>query len=246
MQVTVNRLKFVEEFLTPIQLVSDAAIISIKKGFVDCLAYSMEPQTILYCKNTIATGFEDDTQINLNFPSIRKFSSALRRISDDYVTLKIGSNNISMGNADGTIHFKYHLLDDGIIQIPPIKIEKLHEMEFDFETDMSQEAIESLVQNSFFSENSRIVNLYTKDGKVYCEIGDSDGLSDSVDMLFSETFTGNHIKPKMSFDFETFRKFFNLKRDNMHLKINTQRGLLLFELSKGDFKMEIITTAQSK
>lgn len=247
MQITLKKSELIVAFFNPIQLVSDTAVVQIKHDSMECLATSVEPQTILFCKYPIATDLKPDHVITLNFPNIKKFITALKCIKDDFITLKINSNNIGIGNADNTLFFKYHLMEDGLIAPSTVKMEDVRKMGFDFSTEATSTALGTLMTNGFFTETEKRIYLYTKDDKVFCQIGNETvANSDMVDMLFSESFQGPAIKTPLIFDFEIFRRLFNVKSASSTLKLNTQNGILMFEPEGHAFVIQLIATALTK
>ena len=64
-----------------------------------------------------------------NIPDIKKLIRVLDIVPANEVSLTINSNNISY--SENGYKFRYHVLDDGIIKLPNINVNKINNLEFD-------------------------------------------------------------------------------------------------------------------
>jgi len=114
-----NKNEFVDKFLTPLSRINNSCSLHLKGDKLTALVATPDASVIL---NAVWKFSDDLSEENkLNIPDINKLIKVLDCIREEYVTLKVNSNNISY-NEKG-IKFKYHLLEDGILS--KVKVVKL-------------------------------------------------------------------------------------------------------------------------
>ena len=120
----IDRERFIRSFLTPLSKMSESACVSVYKNRVQSIVNSPDNSLILYatrdCDNSQTV---TDNPITLNIPNVNKFINLLSCVNTDDVQVVYDQNKIVCTSGD--LKFQYHLLDDGILKVPSINIEKI-------------------------------------------------------------------------------------------------------------------------
>lgn len=180
-------------FLNSLSLIDDMAILNIKKDKI--FALNLSPDRGMYLLSELNT--DNDFEMILNLPSLSKLSKTLDIITEDELEFVVNSNNIEYLGKN--LKFKYHLLDNGIIPIPKISLQKIRSLEYDWEIEVSVSFFKYLMKNSSNFRKTNKLYLSTKDGKLVWSFQDKT-------MSNSDSFVviGNEV------DFEIEEFIFNL------------------------------------
>lgn len=250
MNLLIERKPFITNFLSPLNKITDSGVFSVNKEGVECLSCSSvdkkEQTIILYCKYKKELNVEDDVKI-LNIPNISKLINVFSFLSEDEVELKIEKNNINYNSIQSGVSFKYHLLEDDVLEKPTVKIENVYKMGFDFETSLNSDKIKLLLKGSSFADKTNKTYLYTKD-KVLCAILADDDLKniDNINFVLSDFYVGEDILNKIPMSLEIYRVISSLNFDSVKLKINTKKGIIMFEVERENFLLQYIVTSLVK
>jgi len=218
----------------------------MKKDSVECISSSTETKqtTIFYCKvNLDSTGVEDKETVTLNIMGVKRLIYALTCIKDDVVTLTINPNHI-LYNSNGT-SFKFHLKEDGIIEKPVISIEKIEKMVCDFDAVVPLSRILDLLKGSnFCNADSNKIYLYIKDGVMYGEITDKSIQNlDTINVILTDKITGKMFDGAIPVTVDLFRLVSGIKTEEIKLKINTERKILLFEVQDDTVSLKYVASS---
>lgn len=223
--------KKLQSLLNSVTLVSDPFILNVEADKMTALVSTPDSRMILVAK------LEDDFDYTgeLNLPSSKKLSDALKMTSEEEVTFKVNHNNLEYKK--GSIKFKYHLYDDGIITKPKYKISKLESLNYDVEFEISVEYFQSLLKSSSVFKSTNKMYLYTDDdGHLVWSLEDRDVTNSDV---FSV------VASKVDFEIETpfimsldNLKLINLKEfKEIFIKINVETGYGSFMLKNNDLTL---------
>jgi hypothetical protein len=211
----------IEKLLKPINRLTESCVLKAEKDVLYTICTSPDNSIMLYamCKLPIEVS---DTKLNLI--NIKKLLTGLECLGDDgQFSLTINTNNIkcqSKNEESGeNTHFKYHLVDNGIIKESPAKIETICALAFDTEFEISLSKIRQIMSAySFTSEVSKIY-FFTKEGKVYAEIDDKTMQNiDNVSMVVSPSFQGVEFD-RVSIKIEVFKNLISSKQP-VKVKLN--------------------------
>lgn len=230
-----NKTDLVERFLRPISALTENAVLKLKNNTLSCLTNN-EIGIILYAE--YKTDIEGD--INFNVPDIKRLEKLLSYNSIP-TKLKLEFKSNCFSYKDKNIRFKYKFLDDNIIQEPKINLKNLEK--FDFPIQFSTTNIHELARGaSFVSESEKLYININEEG-VYGEITDKTNSSvDSYSVLLSdEQYTTNMSFP-IHYDIVRLLASSTKSSDNIFVKINTDQGFCVFELSFGDAQLTYIVT----
>ena len=113
-----NKNQFVTGYLRPISALTDAVILKTKDNKLECIANN-EQGLIIYASYDL----DVQSDLVLNIPNIKKLEKILSFIESDDIDLTYKENSLSY--KDKKMRFKYHFLDDNIIQAPKLSVEKI-------------------------------------------------------------------------------------------------------------------------
>lgn len=229
-----NKTEFVDKFLTPLSRINNSCSLLLKGDKLTALVATPDASVILNAMWKFSDEFAEENKLNI--PDINKLIKVLDCIREDYVTLKINSNNISY-NEKG-IKFKYHLLEDGILSTPAINMEKVKALQFETEFGITNNDLQSLIKSSTFASETDKLYIRTGDGVVYSELTDKNKSNvDSIELVLSQEYTGSEIDNPLALSFEIIRTVSCNRFGNVATKINSSLGVLLFELNNSNVEL---------
>lgn len=233
-----NKDRFCNKFLSPITRVGEMAILSIKSNTISSLNKTADNNIILYAESKL----ENTEDVNLNIPDIKKLIKILECVEGDVVQLKLHNNNIEYKSAK--TRFKYHLLEDGIINIPNISIDKINKFTYNTSFEVTSQTFNSLLKSSIFITDSNKVYLYAENGNIYADITDRSRHNvDNYTTILSEKYEGDDINKAIPFSFDVFRLISNLSSNSIKVSVNSEKGIILFEITDSEYKLSYISTA---
>ena len=113
-----DKSQFIASYLRPISALTDAVIIKSKDNKLECITNN-EQGLILYAAHNL----EIQNDLLLNIPNIKKLEKILSFIESEELDLEYKENSLSY--KDKKMRFKYHFLDDNIIQAPKLSVDKI-------------------------------------------------------------------------------------------------------------------------
>lgn len=234
-----NKTEFVDKFLTPLSRINNSCSLLLKGDKLTALVATPDASVILNAMWKFSDEFAEENKLNI--PDINKLIKVLDCIREDYVTLKINSNNISY-NEKG-IKFKYHLLEDGILSTPAINMEKVKALQFETEFGITNNDLQSLIKSSTFASETDKLYIRTGDGVVYSELTDKNKSNvDSIELVLSQEYTGSEIDNPLALSFEIIRTVSCNRFGNVATKINSSLGVLLFELNNSNVELTYVAS----
>ena len=237
-----NKSEFVSEFLSPLSKINDSCILKITKDRIFSLLSATDNTVVVYGKHDTDWEYED---IPLNVPDLMRLIRILQCIEDDVIELGIESNHLKYSSKD--IRFKYHLLDTGILSLPPISVEKIKELKFNTGFSATYNSFVNLIKGSAFAINLNKVYFFTKDGCVHCELTDKQSHNvDSMSLKVCDTYTGDDIKDPLPVGFETLRTVIGNRCDGISVKINTELNVMSFQINNNNTQMTYIVSGLVK
>lgn len=245
----IDRERFIRSFLTPLSKMSESACVSVYKNRVQAIVNSPDNSLILYatrdCDNSQTV---TDNPITLNIPNVNKFINLLSCVNTDDVQVVYDQNKIVCTSGD--LKFQYHLLDDGILKVPSINIEKIKSLSFDTNFFISKESLSSLMKASTFATDTDKLYVSTDGTTVFGELTDKQQTNiDSFRQPISTSYTGSKITTPLAINFELIRVISALRvsqecRITVH--VNTSNSVLLFDIACDGNKLKYITSAYAE
>ncbi len=238
-----NKDFFIKYFLQPISRVSDSCCISLEDKKISCVVSSPDNSIILNNAFTVESAFEQNA--TLNVPDIKKLIRAFEVIDDDNLALTFDKNNLKYKN--NSISFKYHLLEDGVINKPKINVQKINQIEFDTQFDLPSESLQEIIKASSFCVDSNKIYISTnEDSSVYAELTDKTRPNiDSFGIQIAQSSNGNPIKT-LCLNLEVLRILGMNKVKQIHCKINNKLGVVLLDYGNNIVYTQYIVSSLTK
>jgi len=231
--------QFVSCFLSLISKVCDNICLKIDGDKIFSITNSSD-NTIVVLSTFKQTNTIDNT-IKLNIPDITRFLRVMSCISNTTANLDIDSNCIKYKSPNA--RFKYHLLEDGIIKVPGVSMEKIKKLSFKHTFYLSKSAVLSLIKGSSLVTDIDKLYFFVEDGSIFAEITDKESSNvDSYTQKISDDYTGEGVFEQMVINFEILRMISSLKFDKIKVKINTDVNVLIFEVEIENTKHNFICT----
>jgi len=232
---------FVSGFLQPISKINDSAVIKITDNGFSCLTCTTDSAVILYTEYKIPLDVEAD--FSLNISDLKKVIKAIECIQNDKFILCIDKNNISYTGKD--IRFKYHLLEDDIINVPKINVDKVEQLDFPVMFNVSYKTLLELVRGSTFATESNKLYLYSENNQVLGDL--TDKARHNVDSLSIPL--GDYTGPTFNnivLNFELIRIISSVRVKQLECKINQKNGVVLFQIIDNNIKTRYISSSLIK
>ena len=137
-----NRGEFVNNFLVPISKLTENTVIKVRPDELNAVSSSSDGTLIVNC--AIGQNNQVDETLFLNVPDINKLIKVMSCIADDDVELKFNNNNLEYRS--NSVGFKYHLLEDGIIDPPSVDINKIKQIDFTFKFSIAPAVVNQLIK----------------------------------------------------------------------------------------------------
>ena len=164
-----DRAELVSRFLSPIVKMSDSARVCVLKDRVTALVASADNSLILFAKSPQINN-HITAPVNLNVPNVTRWVNLLSCLS--YTSVGIEYNNNQIICKSGDLKFKYHLLDDDIIKIPGVNIDKIKQLDINTSFFMTKDTLTQLIKASSFTTDTDKLYISTKDSKILGELTD--------------------------------------------------------------------------
>ncbi len=235
-----NKKDFVTNFLSPVSNLNDMAVLKILGNNIECIIASSDSTIVTHATFEIETDIEEETRLNI--PDLKKLIRVLSIIPKEEITVKVNENNISY-NENG-YKFKYHLLDDGIIKLPNINVQKINSLEFNTAFKVRESNLDTVFKGSSFTTETSKLYIYSDGDKISAELGDrSRHNADNFNCILSDESTGASIGTPLALNFESFRLISFSNSREVEFKINQEMGVITCTLKKGNTSLIYVISA---
>ncbi len=227
-----DKSQFVTGYLRPISALTEAVIIKSNDNKLQCIANN-EQGLIIYASYNI----DIEEQLVFNIPNVRKLEKVLSFIDSDEVNLTYKSN--ALGYTDKKLRFKYHFLDDNIIQAPKLSVDKILSLPFNIEFKIDSSSISELAKGAAFVSESEKLYFNIADGEIFAEITDKSNSSvDSYSIKVADI--NDDVSTSFPIHFDIIRLLGSTNADQIAVKINTDQGLSMFEIDTSYSKLKYV------
>ena len=224
-----NKKDFVSNFLGPISNLNDMCVLKISNNNITCTIAAADSTVV--CKADLECETNVENEVILNIPDIKKLTRVLEIIPDNEVELKINENNISY-NKDG-YRFKYHILDDGIIKLPNINVNKVNSLEFDTTFKIAEKNLTMLFKGSSFTTETSKLYLFEDDNKISGELGDKNRHNtDNFVCVLSDEYEGRSLTKSLALNFDSFRLLSFSGCREVNFRVNQEMGVITCDFKK--------------
>lgn len=244
MKITFERQALLRKLLSPIAKLTENCILTLSATETYSVAMSADGGIILY---VLLKGLNKaiTKETRLNIPNVRKLIQVFDCIDDSFIDLNVETNHLAYQSP--TIKFKYFLLDDGVIEVPPIKIEKIDKLTFDSTFELAPKALKDLVKGSSFATDTNKVYFYTKDKMVFAELTDQTiQNTDSITFQVTDSFVGSELKQVLPLNMDVIRLIGDIKTEKVKVNVNTENKVLMFEISDAEHTIKFIVSSLVK
>lgn len=238
-----NKTSFVDNFLLPLSKIENASVLSINSTGFSSLLAAADNTAIIYA--TYKKDIESLEPVKLNIPDLNRLIKILNCIPSNDIELEITTNSIKYeGN---NIRFTYHLLEDGILSVPPLSVEKIKQLTYDTVFEINYSSFVNLIKGSTFISNLNKIYFFTRDGAVYTELSDKQMHNvDSITFKLSDQYKGTAIETSIPVNFETIRNIINTKFNNAKVHVNNKFNVIAFEVCNENIKNTYIISGLLK
>jgi len=226
-----NKKDLVSNFLGPISNLNDMCVLKISNNNITCTIAAADSTVV--CKADLACETNVENEVTLNIPDIKKLTRVLEIIPSNEIELKINENNISY-NKDG-YRFKYHILDDGIIKLPNINVNKVNSLEFDTTFKITEKNLTMLFKGSSFTTETSKLYLFEDDNKISGELGDKNRHNtDNFVCVLSDEYEGRSLAKALALNFDSFRLLSFSGCREVNFRVNQEMGVITCDFKKDD------------
>jgi hypothetical protein len=239
---------FIGDFLRPINRISESCVLKIENDEIYSISTSSNNVVILYVSGKLKSSIEDKIRINLI--DIKRFLCGLECLETEEFSLEYNTNHIKCSTYDDEENgafFKYHLVDDTVIPVSPINIQKMSQLPFDTEFEISPDSQKKIISAYTFTSALPKIYLYSKDNEIIAELNDRQAQNvDNMTLRISSKYEGLNIDEPIPVNMEIFKSLTSAKQ-NIRVKINNQFKVLIFQISeKENINIKYITSALVK
>lgn len=234
-----NKNSLVNNFLSPICKLTENTVIKVRNNEFNAISSSNDGTLIVNC--TLPQQNDVEETIFLNIPDINKFIKVLGCITDESIELQFNNNNLEYKSP--TVGFKYHLLEDGIIDPPSVDINKIKNIDFPFSFCVDSETIGQLIKASTFTTDTNKIYFSTSGQAVQATLTDKQRHNvDSFAQQVSESFQGEPLTKELAMSFETIRIISTIRYEELNIHVNPELNVFLFEIETGGSKIVIVSS----
>ena len=232
---------FISGFLQPISKISESCVIKINDAGFSCLTCTSDTSVILFNEYKIPA--EKETAISLNVADIKKIIKAIECIQNNKFVMSVDRNNISYTGRD--IKFKYHLLEDGIINLPKINVEKIDKIDFPISFTLQYKTLLELLRGSTFATESNKLYIHSQGGQLLGDLTDRSRHNvDSISVPLCD-YSGTEVKDVV-LNFEIIRIISSVRVKQLECKINPKLGVVIFQIADSCIKTKYISSSLVK
>lgn len=234
-----NKSGFINNFLGPISKLTENTVVKIRSDDIASISSSSDGTLIVNC--TLAQENDVDDTVYLNIPDINKLIKVLTCITEDNIALTFNNNNIEYKSDN--VGFKYHLLEDGIIDPPSVDLNKIKKIDFPFRFTTTQNTVNQLIKGSTFTTETNKIYFSTNEGKVYGSLTDRQRHNiDSYTQLLSDEFRGEELDKELALSFETIRIISSIRFNELTVNVNPDLNVFLFKIQTDDTTIVVVSS----
>ena len=236
----VNQLKVTNKgelltFLDAVSKINDRGVIlDIEKEKVSSLVSSVDNTLILYSEYATDLGFES----KLNVPDVKKLRHVIDTIEAEDIELTVNPNNLQYNGTD--VKFKYHLYEEGFITRPNINLDKISKFTSDVEFVIEKADLHRIFKGSTFASETNKVYFYTENGQLMAEL--TDRSRHNTDNFTISLGPASFNLDPVPVNLDNIR-LLSIINDKFDVKINTEFGVVIFDIQNNGIKLKYIISA---
>ena len=189
---------FTSSFLSLISKTSESVCLKVNQDKIYSVTSSGDNTIVVFSTYKQKNDLQHD--LKLNVPDINRLNRLFCCVNDSSAQIEHDSNCLKYKSK--SVRFTYHLLEDGIITVPAVSIDKIKKLSFDHVFEVSKSDVLSLIKGSSLMTDADKLYFYVQDGGVHIKLC----LIFSISTSNNNTFTSVLIRT---------RTFSNLKLLNI-------------------------------
>lgn len=223
-----SRSTFINNFLSPIGKLTENTVVKVRTNELNAVSSSNDGTLIVSCSLPQQNDVEDT--IFLNIPDINKLVKVLGCVDTDDIELKFNNNNLEYKSPN--VGFKYHLLEDGIIDLPSVDINKIQNIDFTFKFEIQPNTINQLIKASTFVTDTNKIYFHVNGTAVDATLTDRQRHNvDSYTQQVAEKYVGDALTKELAMNFETIRIISTIRFDSLNIHVNPELNVFLFQIN---------------
>jgi hypothetical protein len=223
------------KFLDAISKINDQGVIlDVKDNKVSSLVSSLDSTLILHTELTGINELED----NLNIPDVKKLKHVLDAIEKEDIDLIVNQNNLQYNSSD--IKFKYHLYEEGFITRPNINLNKINKFVYDVEFKLDKNLIQRIFKGCGFAHETNKIYFYTENNKLMAEL--TDRARHNTDNFTLSVCDVDFILDPIPLNLDNIR-LLSMINDEFNVRVNTEYGVVVFDIQNDYIKLKYIISA---
>ena len=228
-----DRERFVE-YLDCIAKISESAVVNVNDDGCQCLATNIDNTLILHACYIDSY----DISTTLNIPDVKKLVNVVSAITTEEINFTVDSNSLLYKGE--SVKFKYHLFEEGLILPPSLNLDKISKFDYDVTFTVTKEWMKQLFRGSSFATETNKIYFSVIDGNLHGELTDkarhnTDSLSINLGPVEFE------LEP-FPINFDNMRLLSTIS-DEIKVSINTDIGVILFDIENNGIKLKYIISA---
>ena len=229
-----NKAEFLK-LLDAISKINDSGVIlDLQEDKITSLVSSIDSTLILCSEYKTDIGYNS----TINIPDVKKLRNVLDTIEDTDIALDINSNNLEYKG--DSVKFKYHLFEEGFITRPNINLEKINSFKFDVEFKLNKNTLQRLFKGSTFASETNKIYFYTEGDNLMAELTDR-ARHNTDNFTLSLGKTNIELKP-VPVNLDNIR-LLSIINEEFNVKVNTEYGVVVFDIEDKDIKLKYIISA---
>jgi hypothetical protein len=237
-----NKKDLIGNFLGPISNLNDMCVLKITNNNIACTIASADATIVCRANLECDIDVGSADTITLNIPDIKKLVRVLEIVPAAEAVIKINSNNITY-NQDG-YKFRYHTLEDNIIKLPNINVNKINSLDFNTTFNVTEAGLSALYKGSSFTTETSKLYIHEDSGNISGELGDKNRHNtDNFVCVLSKTYEGQPLTKPLALNFESFRLLSFSGSREVNFRVNQDMGIITCNIQKGDVVLTYVVSA---
>ena len=237
-----NKKDFITNFLGPVSNLNDMCVLKVTNNNISCTIAAADSTVVCRADLECEVDIGSVESITLNIPDIKKLIRVLDIVPENEISITINDNSISYSK--NGYKFRYHVLDDGIIKLPNINVNKINNLEFDTNFKVTEKDLGMLYKGSSFTTETSKLYIFQEGEGISGELGDKNRHNtDNFVCVLSETYEGNALSKPLAVNFESFRLLSFGGSREVNFRVNQDMGIITCALKKGSTSLIYVVSA---
>jgi len=243
MKITLNKAKFLD-FLDSIARITNLCSVNLTKTAISSIAQNVDG-TLILITSTLCNCDQDFDKITIDLPNVGKLIKMVKFIEADEFDFIYDDNNLKY--KDSKIRFTYHLLESGIASVPQVNVQKIKALKWDTSFNLTYRNVVEVIRASTVIQDCSKVYITCNQDTVIIELDDKS--RDNVDnftLTVNTTLVGTELTDPVILPFDTIRIIAATRSEDIKIKINSELGVTLFDISDDHNKFLYIAASLIK